>query len=47
VLVSGCGGGSNATPGVEDAKPFADSFVHRLVEVGTSGTPSRPTSALS
>jgi hypothetical protein len=35
VLVSGCGGGSNATPGVEDAKPFADGFVHRLVEVGT------------
>jgi len=31
-LVAGCGG---SKPTVEDAKPFADDFVHRLVVVGT------------
>jgi hypothetical protein len=32
VLVAGCGG---SKPTIEDAKPFADDFVHRLVVVGT------------
>jgi hypothetical protein len=35
LLVAGCGGSSKSKPSTEDAKPFADSFMHRLVEVGT------------
>lgn len=33
-LVAGCGGSSQATPRLEDAQPFADDFVRRLVVVG-------------
>ena len=35
LLVAGCGGSSSSAPPIADAKPFADSFVHRLVEAGT------------
>jgi hypothetical protein len=35
LLVAGCGGASKSEPPAGDAKPFADSFMHRLVEVGT------------
>jgi hypothetical protein len=31
-LLAGCGG---SKPTIQDAKPFADGFVHRLVVVGT------------
>jgi len=34
LLVAGCGGSSKPEPKSVDAKPFADSFAHRLVEVG-------------
>jgi len=30
-LVAGCGGSSKSSPELEDAQPFADDFVHRLV----------------
>jgi hypothetical protein len=30
-LLAGCGGGSQPTPRIEDAKPFADDFARRLV----------------
>jgi hypothetical protein len=33
--VAGCDGSSKPKPSVDDAKPFAAGFVHRLVEVGT------------
>jgi hypothetical protein len=33
-LLAGCGGGGSK-PKIEDAKPFADDFVHRLAVVGT------------
>ncbi len=33
-LVAGCGGGSEPSPPLEDARPFADGFAHRLVAVG-------------
>jgi hypothetical protein len=33
--VSGCGGSSKPEAKSAGAKPFTDSFVHRLVEVGT------------
>jgi hypothetical protein len=33
-LVAGCGGGSEPSSEVEDAQPFADDFVRRLVVVG-------------
>ena len=36
LLVAGCGGSSSSAPPIADAKPFADSFVHGLVETGTS-----------